>query len=490
MNRLSAVNAPDHAIPLLRRPLPSLFASTLFVAAVLLLLSAPLAAQITLTADQWDQLMEEITAVRSENAQLRSDYQTLDGRFQSLLIVTQDMQSQMANGAVTGPANDEFYIPRAPSEFGPHEGSIRYSNDSNRPFLDLGGNVYLNGYIDLEFNDPRDDGGNKFFDQHRLVPLIYADVSDRIKVAAEVEIEHGSELEVEFAQIDYLVNDAVNFRGGIQLLPLGKLNEVHDSPLQDLTARPLVNRYIIPTTLRDAGVGVFGQISETVSYNATITNGFKGLNNDGKNVITNKAGLRDAAPHKSNSTLDVDPFDQINDELAFTGRIAYTPVLGIEAGASALIDQYDEGGDNALQIYALDLTVDGKACNLLPDNTELLIESAWANIQRDDFAKMSGVANDMYGYYAQLNTHFEPPFLDALKDAGDLDEDAHFTFVTRHGMVDLDGYEMTRTTVGLNFRPNASDTVFKLDYQFNSDSGEHKGSNDDDALLFSWATYF
>jgi hypothetical protein len=32
--------------------------------------------------------------------------------------------------------------------------------------------------------------------------------------------------------------------------------------------------------------------------------------------------------------------------------------------------------------------------------------------------------------------------------------------------------------------------VFKLDYQFNSDSGSLAGENNDNVLLFSAATYF
>jgi hypothetical protein len=56
--------------------------------------------------------------------------------------------------------------------------------------------------------------------------------------------------------------------------------------------------------------------------------------------------------------------------------------------------------------------------------------------------------------------------------------------------VQLDTYDIRRTTIGVNFRPNAHDTVFKLDYQFNDDHGSEEGRNDDDALLFSVATYF
>jgi hypothetical protein len=446
----------------------------LLVAAFLTsILSAPLAAQTT----------------DDRIAELERQLQSLSGAYQDLLGVTIELKEQLAStdGGDMSEAGDDFFIPRQSAQF---EASGRPDNLVNiytKPFLaELGKNTYIGGYVDLEFRDSRGPTSNEF-DQHRLVPFLYADVSERVKVAAEVELEHGHEVEVEFAQMDFLINAGVNVRAGIQLLPLGKLNEVHDSPIQDLTDRPLVNKYIIPTTLRDAGIGVWGDICDDLSYNLTVTNGFRGLDATGKNAITNKKGLRDAAPHKSKIGS---PFDNTNDKLATTARLAYRPVLGVEVGFSGHHDYYDEAADNALEIWALDATVSGAGVPFLPDNVDLLCEAVSANIERDLFAKASGTAGDMTGHYVQSNVHFSPDFLQGWVEEGLVDDSAHFTFVSRYGKVDLDDYVMRRSTLGLNFRPNEGNTVFKLDYQFNDDFGANKGSADDDVLLFSFATYF
>lgn len=422
-------------------------------------------------------------------AAVQAQMEAMNREIQTLRAQVNGLQSQLeaARSGAAGEAVDEYYIPRLASQFEQTGQSQQLGNVYTKPFLGtLGERTYLGGYIDLEFKDPK-GGENQFFDQYRFVPFIYSDVSDRVKVSTELEFEHGSEVEVEFAQIDYLLNPAFNFRAGIMLVPLGKLNEVHDSPIQDLTERPLVNRYIIPTTLRDAGVGAYGELGEELSYQVTVTNGFKGLDADGNSAITAANGLRDAAPQADELA---DPFDQINDQLAYAGRLAWSPVLGSELGASALQDTYDEQGDNSLRLMALDGTLDGKAVGWLPDELELLGEAAWANIERDAFAKASGVADDMRGYYVQANWHFDPVWLQAFRDDGTFDPESHFTFVTRYDHVSLDTYDMRRTTLGLNFRPNAHDTVFKLDYQFNDDTGSEQGLRDDDALLFSVATYF
>ena len=120
-----------------------------------------------------------------------------------------------------------------------------------------------------------EENGKHTFDQHRLIPFIYSDVSDRVKFATEIEIEHGGphspggvqgakgEIKIEFATIDFLMTDWLNYRGGIILSPLGKYNLVHDSPLQDLTDRPMVDRRIIPTTLSESGMGFFGTFYPT-----------------------------------------------------------------------------------------------------------------------------------------------------------------------------------------------------------------------------------
>ena len=104
------------------------------------------------------------------------------------------------------------------------------------------------------------------FDQQRFVPFIYADITEHVKFASEIEIEHGiretsdNEISLEFAHIDYLVHEPFNIRAGILLIPIGKFNLLHDSPLNDLTDRPLVSQLIIPSTMAETGVGFYGTL--------------------------------------------------------------------------------------------------------------------------------------------------------------------------------------------------------------------------------------
>lgn len=366
-----------------------------------------------------------------------------------------------------------------------------------KPFLArFGRGVYLGGYIDLEFfNTQKSDG--KTFDQHRLVPFLYADVSENIKVAAEIEIEHGGELAVEFAHLDYWLFDWLNFRAGIILDPIGKFNLQHDAPYQDLTDRPLVDQFVIPVVLREPGLGLFGSIDidpVKIEYEAYVTNGFKGLSKSGTNKITTSKGLRDARILPGTlGSLGRD----FNDNKSFVGRLSVSPFLGVEAGASTHIGRYDERGDNLLSIVAFDWTLDfGGIWNrffggdgVLRDiffALEVVGEWALADIERDDFAREKGVPNDFRGFYIEGRYHFFFDFLRKIIPGAN--DETTFTAVVRWDYVDLASEVRKRITLGLNFRLR-EDTVFKFEYQFNREAGDLDEA-EDDGFVFSVATYF
>ncbi|HEX3203775.1 MAG TPA: hypothetical protein VHQ67_03415, partial [Nitrospiraceae bacterium] len=123
-----------------------------------------------------------------------------------------------------------------------------------KPFVNAP-KAIVGGYMDIQYRAQRKaslengyGGITSNFDQQRFVPFIYADITEHVKFAAEIEIEHGIreeggpdrevEFGLEFAHIDYLIKEPFNLRAGILLVPIGKFNLLHDSPLNDLTDRP------------------------------------------------------------------------------------------------------------------------------------------------------------------------------------------------------------------------------------------------------------
>ena len=377
----------------------------------------------------------------------------------------------------------------------------------------------VGGYMDLQYRlfssskstgigQPSTGAGSSSFDQQRFVPFFYSDITDRLKVAAELEIEHGIrskstqtdsggiEVSLEFATIDYLIHEKLNFRAGIILLPVGKFNLLHDSPLNDFSDRPLVATAIIPSTLSETGAGFYGTFYPTrlskLDYELYATQGFNGY--DGITpLITAAKGLRDARQRVSTAEDGLDN----NNGKAVVGRVAFSPILGVEVGGSGYYGSYDPASKRPLAIWAADWTFQRGPF-------ELIGEAAWV-YARDNHLELDGaqateanylgnqvpLPRRMDGYYVQGNYHFLPQFLRRWAPSY-FTEASTFTAVVRWDSINTNSEfsdtKRERLTFGLNFRP-IEDTVFKVDYQFNFEDGKNNRVRND-GLVLSVATYF
>ncbi len=383
-----------------------------------------------------------------------------------------------------------------------------------KPFLSMP-KATVGGYADVMYNilsrQNLDNPSRNSFGQQRLVPFIYGDITDRVKFAAEIELERGGtsapisgdgSINVEFAQIDYLVNETINLRGGILLVPVGKFNLLHDSPLNDLVDRPMVSRQIIPSTWFEAGAGIYGTVYPTslskIDYEVYAFNG----------MTQTAGGITDLGVRNARGSLSRDR----DDNKAIAGRVAISPMLGIEVAGSAYHGQYKTtaGAVSAgmINIYALDWT-------LQRGPFEVIGEAAISRISNNNATGVTsrgiGPAG-MFGYYVQGNYHFMPELLRRLAPSH-FSEASTFTFTLRWEQIDTDTdnrtlanalgnqRELDRLTVGLNFRP-IEDTVFKVNWQYNTQNDNVSGHvpvgdfnssasrMDGDGFLFQMATYF
>jgi phosphate-selective porin len=326
----------------------------------------------------------------------------------------------------------------------------------DKPHLRRGGKgTAIGGYIDQElfWNDK-----SKTFTQHRFIPFLHGQVSDRIQVMAEIEFEYGGlvkgrgetdgEVKLEFATVDLNFSEGVNYRAGLILSPLGRFNLQHDSPLNDLTNRPLVDREIIPTTLAETGMGFYGAFypgeKSLLGYELYVVNGF--------NAATATSIRNGRGSHKTDN----------NEQKALVGRVNYSPILGLDLGVSAHRGAYDDAGDQALTILALDAD-----CNRGP--LQLKGEYARASVEE-------AAADQQWGYYAQAAYHFLPGAVRAFPNSV-------FTGVFRYDAIDLETRDEKRYTLGVNFRPE-EDTALKLEYEVYDQDDQSNG------IVFSVASYF
>jgi len=390
----------------------------------------------------------------------------------------------------------------------------------------------LGGYMDMQFRSqskasiPAGDGRpgvTNNFDQQRFIPFIYADVTDHIKVATELEIEHGvressgNEIEVslEFGFIDYLVKEPFNLRAGILLMPLGKFNLLHDSPLNDLSDRPLVSQLVIPSTMSETGAGFYGTVypgrTGKADYELYVTTGPCGYAANGTPLVSEMNGTSQG---RQRTCAGHDGAD-INNGKAVVGRLAYSPMLGVEVAGSSYYGNANNNASNytPLNITALDWT-------LQRGPFQVIGEAAWAYARGNSRAVQgntigfapgslltaiggnSGMGTPpqrMDGFYIQGNYHFMPEFL-AKFSPKRFGPGSTFTAVIRYDRVNtnLDNSNGTggwgnleQISFGLNYRP-IQDTAIKLSYQyqpmaFNPNTSERIH---DSAVVMSIATYF
>ena len=168
--------------------------------------------------------------------------------------------------------------------------------------------------------------------------------SDWILFNAELEFEHattdgtetsgGGSASVEFAYLDFFLSEKLNIplnvRMGILLVPLGIVNELHEPVFFNGVERPEIEQRIIPTTWRENGVGIWGQLTPQLEYRLYALNGLnaKGFRDDGF-----RGGRQ-----KGNRTLAED--------IAFAGRVDYRPFPTLTLGASVYTG--DSGQDQRI----------------------------------------------------------------------------------------------------------------------------------------------
>ena len=328
-----------------------------------------------------------------------------------------------------------------------------------KPFILKFGNLQLGGYTDVSYEIERENGITEeaTFKANRFNIFAYSRLFNRATIFGEIEFEEGGgEIALEIAQFDFEFSEALSLRAGILLPPLGRFNVNHDSPKNDFTKRPLVSTELIPSTLSEAGAGIFGNIylpdRMRLNYGVYLTNGF----NDG--IILNSPGNTSFGAGKPSLAEDN------NTVPSYTGRIGFIPISGVETGFSFHTGTYNT--------YKLDGQVIDEKRN------ELIIAADWDLSKSFSFGtlRLSGefayakidvpqnlkgiYAEKQQGYYIDLAYDFLKGFVKVLPKS-------YFSVALRYDEVHLDkdiAGDLTRQcSLGLNFKP-FEDAVFRVNY--------------------------
>ena len=242
----------------------------------------------------------------SDDKAAKSTDERLDTLESQVKTIAGELSEAVTEAAVPKDGNWENYY-----GVGPVAGKV-YRKDSG---------LSIGGYGEVFYKrDTLDDSGN--FDTLRAVLYVGYKFSDKWVLNSEIEFEHAgkSNTYVEFLNLDYQHSEALNFRVGLILNPMGFVNQIHEPTFYYGVDRPLVEKVMIPSTWREGGAGIYGRLGDRVSYQAY---GVVSLNGDGFGAGGYRGGRQKGIGRWGGA-----------DNFSFTGRVDVDVISGLMVGAS------------------------------------------------------------------------------------------------------------------------------------------------------------
>lgn len=373
----------------------------------------------------------------------------------------------------------------------------RYTNSADN-LLSKSSRILFGGYGEVHYNQPF---GNKTMnngqlDVHRVVMLFGYNFNNRTQFVTEVEYEHVREVYVEQAFIQHRINSYLNFRGGLLLIPMGITNEYHEPTTFNGVERPLVDKYITPTTWREIGIGLNGNLlSAYLKYQFYLVNGFNGY--DGAANLSGKNGLRKGRQKGAES---------FSSAPNFAGKIEFYGIRGLNVGLSGYFGPtqstlYDGVNRNDIDAIA---TADSSVVGISMIGADLrynrsgflirgqfyltsLSNSAPYNaFTADDEGNQNDLGSSMMGYYGEVGYNV----FRWMKTSYQLIPFVRYEFLNTHHAVggDMDmnpTYQTTNVTAGLTFMLSKG-AVLKTDLQFVKKGNEEQYSKLFNAGIGVW----
>ena len=385
---------------------------------------------------------DRLAVLEAENAELNRKMDAL----------TEEYEASILGQDLVPPIGDSYY------GLGPSASKI-YSKSSG---------LSIGGYGEILYANKAGNGDQ--WDALRAVLYFGYKFNDHWLFNSEVEFEHagtsgGGSASVEFAYLDYMHTAPMNFRGGLVLIPMGFVNELHE-PTTFLTAtRPLTETRIMPSTWRENGVGLFGNAGG-FDYRAYIVNGL-----DASGFTA--SGLRGGRQKGSRAKAD---------DLAFVVRADYEALPGWRLGGSLYggnSGQNGTGSGGALPsamttIYELHAEYRAHGIWARALGSMANVGDAAALNNSLGLSGSNGIGDELAGYYVTLGyevlQHLSPGTEAQLSPYAQY-EDVDTQHAVAAGFTADPANHDRILSFGLNWRP-IDQVVMKFEYQDWKDIGD------------------
>ncbi len=310
------------------------------------------------------------------------------------------------------------------------------------------GGVMVGGYGSMKYENLE---SGKQMDFHRFVLYFGKQFTDRIRFESEVELEHSiagdgqpGAIELEQAYLAFDLGADSTLATGMILTPVGIVNETHEPTTFYGVYRPAVEKYIIPTTWYEGGALLSRRLAGGWQVDVAA---HTGLSVDPAKNYAVRGGRERVAKAPAS-------------DLAFTGRVKWTGMPGVELAATVQRQSdITQGSD--------------------PTAGAATFWTAHAIVQRGPFGvralaaewRLDGAGPRAVGADRQRGWYVEPAFK-PLESVGLFVR--YETWNNRAGDNGTD--DLRQGNIGVNYWPHP-DVVFKAEYR------NRTGSDDDGFLL-------
>jgi hypothetical protein len=315
--------------------------------------------------------------------------------------------------------------------------------------------VTIGGYAQIDYNEP--DGkkvGN--LDIHRFVMLLGYKFNDKVSFLTEIEYEHVKEVFVEQAYLQYKATNKITVLAGLMLVPMGIINEYHEPDTFYGVERPSVDKYIVPTTWREIGIGINGSIDNaSLKYQAYLFNGFSSYKN-GVGLLRGVDGLRKGRQKGAESNIS---------SPNFSTKIDFYGIQGLRLGVSGYFGK-TQTDDSTIEDSTVGVTMLGIDARYRFQKLQLTGQYIVTNLSdTDKYNALTGkdIGSKMYGFYTEVAYSFNLKGVEKLTPF--LRYEKYNTQAETSGsLVKNLAYDKNELVFGLNYKV-ANGAAFKVDYQ-------------------------
>ena len=350
--------------------------------------------------------------------------------------------------------------------------------------------VSIGGYGELTFRNNSVDargGAKSIVNVERIILYLGYAFDERLKFNSELELEHastskdhgteGGYFKAELAFLDYNFRPEFGVRGGLLLMPVGIVNEIHEPPTFPSAERPFLERRILLSTWEEMGVGVYGTI-KNLDYRFYITNGLM------------LKGGGDYKPLEPLKTVRQRGARAVADRIGFTGRVDYTLPYNLKVGFSFWTGDIMSKGGGDSQLGLRRGTKLGSMTMISPHlwwqygGWDVRFVGALVNVNNarritEDLGTDKPIPSEQRGYYVQVAYDIFRLFKIDKQElyVFGIYEDLDVHAKVPQGSVKPDGHKLKVYNVGLSYKPHPL-VAIKTDYARLNYSPNKKDENE------------